>query len=131
MLVLTRKNGEAVQIGNVRIVILKTGRGGVRIGIEAPPDTRITRESAEPERPKPSKTIRKRPRRNLPVRDALGRTASRCNRQAVKRCRLPGRSVSRAAEHKNGPIHFRPVRQTSRRTPDAGVDVRLKPGFRM
>ncbi|NQV27293.1 MAG: carbon storage regulator [Rhodopirellula sp.] len=126
MLVLTRKNREAVQIGNVRILILKTGRGGVRLGIEAPPDTRITREKAATECQRPSKTDQMQPRPN-----PTGRGASRRDRQAVKQCRLSGRSVSRAAESENSANQFRPVRQTYRRTPDAGVDIRLKPGFQI
>jgi carbon storage regulator CsrA len=126
MIVLTRKNGEAVQIGNVRILIVKTGRGGVRIGIEAPPDTSIKREDATVESPRPSKTDRKRPRRSPPRRGT-----SKRDRQAVKRCRLPGRSVSRAAEQENGPIQFRPVRRIRRRSPEVGICGRLKSGFQI
>ncbi len=45
MLVLTRKTGEAVSIGDsIRIKIVEIKEGQVRIGIEAPADQRILRE---------------------------------------------------------------------------------------
>lgn len=45
MLVLTRKPDEAIRIGNdVRIVVLTTARGHVRIGIEAPGGLSVLRE---------------------------------------------------------------------------------------
>jgi carbon storage regulator len=45
MLVLTRKAGEAVAIGDsIRIKIVEIKEGQVRIGIEAPADQRILRE---------------------------------------------------------------------------------------
>ncbi len=45
MLVLTRKSDEAIRIGNdVRIVVLTTARGHVRIGIEAPGGVSVLRE---------------------------------------------------------------------------------------
>ena len=47
MLILTRKTGEAVRIGNVRIVINRVGRGAVRIGIEAPREVPIVREELD------------------------------------------------------------------------------------
>lgn len=44
MLVLTRKRSEMIQIGdNVIIKVLQTGRGTVKIGIEAPDDVRVIR----------------------------------------------------------------------------------------
>ena len=44
MLVLTRKRSEMIQIGdNVVIKVLQTGRGTVKIGIEAPDDVRVIR----------------------------------------------------------------------------------------
>ena len=44
MLVLTRKTDEAIRIGNdVRIVVLSTARGHVRIGIEAPGGVSVLR----------------------------------------------------------------------------------------
>jgi carbon storage regulator len=45
MLILTRRAGEAILIdGGVRIVVLGTDGGGVRLGIEAPPSVGIVRE---------------------------------------------------------------------------------------
>ena len=44
MLVLTRKVGELVVIGgNIRVTVLSTARGKVRIGIDAPRDVNIVR----------------------------------------------------------------------------------------
>jgi carbon storage regulator len=48
MLVLTRKLREAVRIGdNVRVTIVRTGVGAVRIGVEAPDGMKIVREEIE------------------------------------------------------------------------------------
>jgi carbon storage regulator len=45
MLILTRKPGEAVVLGNnVRITVLEIGGGLVRLGFEAPPDVSIYRD---------------------------------------------------------------------------------------
>ena len=45
MLVLTRKVGEAIHIGNgIRVVVTAVDGGKVRIGIEAPPSVRVDRE---------------------------------------------------------------------------------------
>jgi len=44
MLILSRKAGDAIVIdGGIRIVVVHCDRGGVRIGIEAPPETTILR----------------------------------------------------------------------------------------
>lgn len=44
MLVLTRKNAETIRIGDgILIKVIKTGRGSVKIGIEAPDDVRVMR----------------------------------------------------------------------------------------
>lgn len=44
MLVLTRKRSEVIQIGNdIRVKVIRTGRGSVKIGIEAPDHVRILR----------------------------------------------------------------------------------------
>ncbi len=44
MLVLTRKPGETVQIGNdIVITVLRTARGAIRLGIEAPLSVPILR----------------------------------------------------------------------------------------
>ncbi len=45
MLVVTRKIGERILIGdNIVVTVLKIGNGGVRIGVEAPPEMAIVRE---------------------------------------------------------------------------------------
>lgn len=45
MLVLTRKPGEGIIIGdNITIKIIEIKSGGIRIGIEAPRDTKIYRQ---------------------------------------------------------------------------------------
>ncbi len=45
MLVLSRKSGERILIGDkISVTIVKIGHGGVRIGIEAPPELAVVRE---------------------------------------------------------------------------------------
>ncbi len=45
MLILSRRAGEAIRIGgNVRVVVMATGDGSVRLGIDAPGDVTILRE---------------------------------------------------------------------------------------
>ncbi|MCS7022915.1 MAG: carbon storage regulator CsrA [Gemmataceae bacterium] len=45
MLVLTRRQGESIIIGNdVRITVVSLGPGRVKLGIEAPPHVRVDRE---------------------------------------------------------------------------------------
>ena len=52
MLVLTRKLGESVQVGNgIVIRIVEVRRSRVRIGIEAPSDVRIQREETAGRQP--------------------------------------------------------------------------------
>ena len=44
MLVLTRKQGEEIHIGNEIVVkVIKTGRSTVKLGIEAPREVRVIR----------------------------------------------------------------------------------------
>lgn len=43
MLVLSRKRGQKVQVGDSTITILQTNNGGVRIGFDAPSDVIIRR----------------------------------------------------------------------------------------
>jgi carbon storage regulator len=44
MLVLTRKRDEVIQIGDdIVIKILKTGKGAIKIGVEAPGNIRVIR----------------------------------------------------------------------------------------
>ncbi|MBD5139612.1 MAG: carbon storage regulator [Oscillospiraceae bacterium] len=45
MLVITRKNGEGLHIGeNVRVTVVETAKDRVKIGIDAPYDVRIIRD---------------------------------------------------------------------------------------
>ena len=45
MLVLTRRTGESIIIGNgIKLTVVSVGPGRVKIGIEAPPSVRIDRE---------------------------------------------------------------------------------------
>lgn len=45
MLILSRRPGEAILVGEgIRLVVLECDRGGVRLGIEAPPSVAIVRE---------------------------------------------------------------------------------------
>ena len=45
MLILSRKPGDAILVGDgIRIVVVSSDRGGVRLGIEAPADVTILRE---------------------------------------------------------------------------------------
>lgn len=49
MLVLTRKQAEMIRIGDsIVIKVISTGRGKVKIGIEAPNDVRVMRAELEP-----------------------------------------------------------------------------------
>ena len=50
MLVLTRKVGERIQIGDkVVITVVRATRDSVRIGIEAPPDVTVLRQELVPQ----------------------------------------------------------------------------------
>lgn len=45
MLVLSRKIGERILIGDkITVTVVKIGHGGVRIGVEAPPELAVVRE---------------------------------------------------------------------------------------
>lgn len=45
MLVLSRKVGERILIGDrITVTVVKLGHGGVRIGIDAPPEMAVVRE---------------------------------------------------------------------------------------
>jgi carbon storage regulator len=49
VLVVTRRAGERILIGDVELVVLETRRGSVRLGINAPKGTTVLRaEVAEP-----------------------------------------------------------------------------------
>lgn len=57
MLVLTRKRSESVKIGdNIVIKVIQTGRGMVKLGIEAPSDVRVLRGELAEFTPAPSTT---------------------------------------------------------------------------
>lgn len=54
MLVLTRKKDELIQIGdNIVIKVLKTGKGAIKIGIDAPGNIRVIRGELLEEETKP------------------------------------------------------------------------------
>jgi carbon storage regulator len=45
VLVLSRKAGERILIGDkITITVVKIGHGGVRVGVEAPPEMAVVRE---------------------------------------------------------------------------------------
>jgi carbon storage regulator len=45
VLVLSRKVGERILIGDkITITVVKVGHGGVRVGVEAPPELAVVRE---------------------------------------------------------------------------------------
>ena len=49
MLVLSRKSGESLRIGDqIRLVVVRLETGRVRLGIEAPADIQIVREELDP-----------------------------------------------------------------------------------
>jgi carbon storage regulator len=49
MLVLTRKRDDVIRIGHdVVIRVIRTGKGSVKIGIEAPPEVRVIRGELVP-----------------------------------------------------------------------------------
>ena len=58
MLVLTRKVGERILIGDkIAVTVVRIGQGGVRLGIEAPNDLEVIREELQregQERPQPA-----------------------------------------------------------------------------
>ena len=52
MLVLTRKLGQKIEIGDgIVVTVVKSDRGRVRLGIEAPQDVRILREEVSDRQP--------------------------------------------------------------------------------
>jgi carbon storage regulator len=78
MLVITRKESELVQIGDDVIVkVVQTGRGSIKIGIEAPPHVRVLRGemSAELAALPPGQPLHEVNRRSL--RDASREAACR------------------------------------------------------
>ena len=56
MLILTRKVGETVLIGeNIRIMVVQVRGTQIRLGIEAPPDLLVLRTEAKPDSEKKPK----------------------------------------------------------------------------
>jgi carbon storage regulator len=48
MLIVTRKPGQALRIGdNIRVVLLEASRSHTRIGVDAPPEVQIDREEEQ------------------------------------------------------------------------------------
>lgn len=47
MLVIGRKVGEHVWVGEARVKVIRSGKGGVQLGIEAPAHVHVSRKSAE------------------------------------------------------------------------------------
>ena len=63
MLVLTRKQGEQLQIGdNITITLLAVRGGGMKIGIQAPDNVRILRGELDSFREPAPRVARRRPR---------------------------------------------------------------------
>lgn len=59
MLVLTRKPSEEIRIGDdIVIKVLRTGRGSVKLGIDAPADVRVMRMELEERAAEESKASR-------------------------------------------------------------------------
>lgn len=71
MLVISRKPQEFVQIGDeIQVKIIRTGRGAVKIGIEAPSGLRVLRGELVLETPE---SAPEPPRRSNPMRGGLDR----------------------------------------------------------
>lgn len=113
MLVLTRKVGESVRVGDARIVIVKAGRGTVRLGIEAPREVEIVRSELENDAGRAAAVSNP-----VEVDAATVLTDSR----RVVRC-------DRRDDSSEWGILFRPLKMLRRRNPDAGNTARLNPGF--
>ena len=137
MLILTRKTGEAVRIGNVRIVINRVGRGAVRIGIDAPREVPIVREELDEDSgggtgidpaPKPDPEPDFRPVASLPSATSTGST-SRPHRTAQSRRGLPAGPPRNTSKKTAGVDRFQLLQRARRRGPDSGSMARLNPGF--
>jgi carbon storage regulator len=56
MLVLTRRVGEEIVIdGNIRVIVLESQHGRIRIGIDAPDSVRVDRREVHTRRQSPNK----------------------------------------------------------------------------
>lgn len=57
MLLLTRRNGEAIVIGdNIRITVVETRNGSVKFGVEAPRSIEVWREEIKEKRDQKART---------------------------------------------------------------------------
>ena len=93
MLVLTRRSGESILIGEeIRIRVLRASGSRVRIGIEAPPDVRIIREKAPPEPTVVETAHESVPRLHLQRRGVARNVAADVGRESAG-ARLAERSV--------------------------------------
>lgn len=60
MYVIGRKAGESIWIGDTKLVVLKVGKGRIRLGLESTPGTRIMRgECVPPAAPTAEATLEK------------------------------------------------------------------------
>lgn len=60
MLVLTRKKSEEIKIGNnITIKVIQTGKGTIKLGIEAPQDVRVLRGELTPFEDEPVQHVAK------------------------------------------------------------------------
>ena len=58
MLVLSRKSGERILIGDqITVTVVKIGHGGVRIGVDAPPELAVVREELAEEMDRAEKAL--------------------------------------------------------------------------
>lgn len=52
MLVLTRRDSESLQVGEIRVTVIRSKDGVVKLGVEAPPSVTVERtEMLEPQSP--------------------------------------------------------------------------------
>ena len=133
MLILTRKTGEAVRIGNVRIVINRVGRGAVRIGIDAPLEVPIVGEKLDEDSGigEASDSASKRdpgPVNPKPAAPPTGSTSGP-HRTAGSRCGWPAGSGRNTSKRAAGVDRFQPLHRARRRGPDSRSMARLNPGF--
>jgi carbon storage regulator len=70
MLVLTRKLGENIRIGDsVKITVLEVRSGQVKLGIEAPPEVKVHREEIYARIQEENRRAQRAPKPEAPPRD--------------------------------------------------------------
>lgn len=89
MLVLNRKLGEVIVIGDIKVFVCRLTGGAVRIGIEAPPDVKIQRGEfaglvPPPPVPKPPKIRARQPGRRAPLAVAVAARLSDYDTPAIE-----------------------------------------------